>query len=68
MEVWSIVFGGRGVGLRSALEPLGLVVIYSVTPFPCLKADKEDEQTTQGRVCGRVCEGGGGSLIHECES
>lgn len=30
-EVWSIVFGGRGVGLRAALEPLELVVIYSVT-------------------------------------
>lgn len=51
MEVWSIVFGGRGVGLRAALEPLELVVIYSVTPFLCRRPDKEDEQATQGRVC-----------------
>lgn len=43
MEVWSIVFGGRGVGLRAALEPLELVVISSVTSFLCLRADKEDE-------------------------
>lgn len=61
MEVWSIVFGGRGVGLRAGLEPLELVVIYSVTSFLCLRPDKEDERTTWGGVKG-------GSLGHECES
>ena len=49
------------------LNPFKLVVIYSVTPFLCLKADKEDEQTTLGRVCGCVCvcvcEGGGGGGV-----
>lgn len=33
MEVWSIVFGGRGVGLRAVLEHLELVIISSVTSF-----------------------------------
>lgn len=55
MEVWSIVLGGRGVGLRAALEPLEPVVISF--------SDKEDEPGVRlvsvewwGSVC--VCVGG----------
>lgn len=56
MEVWSIVFGGRGVGLRAALEPSEPVVIYSVTSSLCLRPDNEDERTWGGvRACVHVC-------------
>lgn len=55
MEVWSIVLGGRGVGLRAVLEPLEPVVISL--------SDKEDETG----VC-LPCLSRGGSFFHECES
>ena len=34
MEVWSIVFGGRGVGLRAALEPFQTSRHLFGHPFP----------------------------------
>lgn len=49
MEVWSIVFGGRSVGLRAVFEPLQPVVIWSpLSSVPFF---------THGEVSEWVCEG-----------